>query len=72
MNCKTYQDLLSDFIDGSLAPEDHNSVAGHLSVCGDCADARNDLGAPILASPAVAAGRLYLRIADELVCIGSK
>jgi len=45
MNCKKYQDLLSDFIDGSLAPEDHNSVAGHLSVCGDCADARNDLGA---------------------------
>jgi Putative zinc-finger len=45
MNCKKYQDLLSDFIDGSLAPEDQQSVAGHLSVCGDCTDARNDLGA---------------------------
>jgi predicted anti-sigma-YlaC factor YlaD len=45
MNCRKYQDLLSDFIDGSLAPEDHESVAGHLSICGDCADARNDLGA---------------------------
>jgi outer membrane protein assembly factor BamB len=32
--------------------------------------ARNDLGAPILASPAVD-GRLYLRTADELVCIGA-
>jgi Putative zinc-finger len=45
MNCRKYQDLLSDFIDGSLAPEDHESVAGHLSICGDCAAARNDLGA---------------------------
>jgi outer membrane protein assembly factor BamB len=33
--------------------------------------ARNDLGAPILASPAVADGRLYLRTAEELVCIGT-
>lgn len=33
--------------------------------------ARNDLGSPILASPAVAGGRLLLRTQDELVCIGS-
>jgi outer membrane protein assembly factor BamB len=33
--------------------------------------ARNDLGAPLLASPAVAYGRIYLRSAEELVCIGS-
>jgi outer membrane protein assembly factor BamB len=33
--------------------------------------ARNDLGAPILASPAVADGRLYLRTAEELVCVGA-
>jgi len=45
MNCEKYQDLLSDFVDGSLAPEDHKSVAGHLSICDACADARNDLGA---------------------------
>jgi len=45
MNCEKYQDLLSDFIDGSLTPEDHNSVAGHLSICDACADAQNDLGA---------------------------
>jgi outer membrane protein assembly factor BamB len=31
--------------------------------------ARNDLGAPILASPAALGGRLYLRTAEELVCI---
>jgi outer membrane protein assembly factor BamB len=32
--------------------------------------ARNDLGAPILASPAAVDGRIYLRTAEELVCIG--
>jgi outer membrane protein assembly factor BamB len=32
---------------------------------------RNDLGAPILASPAVVDGRLYMRTAEELVCIGA-
>jgi hypothetical protein len=43
MNCEKYQDLLSDFVDGSLTPEDHNSVETHLSVCGVCAEARSDL-----------------------------
>src|SRR5258707_2073793 len=45
MNCEQYHDLLSDFIDGSLAPEDHNNVAAHLRLCGVCTEARNDLGA---------------------------
>ena len=45
MNCEKYQDLLSDFIDGSLAPEDHNRVETHLNVCVVCTEARNDLGA---------------------------
>jgi hypothetical protein len=45
MNCENYQNLLSDFIDGSLSPEDQNHVAGHLSVCGPCTDVRSDLGA---------------------------
>jgi hypothetical protein len=43
MNCENYQDLLSDFIDGSLAPDAHHSVEAHLSLCADCDDARNDL-----------------------------
>lgn len=47
MNCDKYQDLLSDFIDGSLAPEHHNSVATHLSACGVCTEARTDLGAVV-------------------------
>jgi hypothetical protein len=45
MNCEQYQDVLSDFIDGSLTPEDHNSVGAHLSICGECAEARNDVTA---------------------------
>jgi hypothetical protein len=47
MNCEQYHDLLSDFIDGSLAPEDHSSVTTHLSACGACTEARTDLGAVI-------------------------
>lgn len=34
--------------------------------------ARNDLGAPILASPAVVEGRIYLRTDSELVCVGER
>jgi hypothetical protein len=45
MNCEKYQELLSDFIDGSLAPEDHKRVEAHLSVCGVCAEAGSDLNA---------------------------
>src|SRR5258706_14576798 len=43
MNCEKYQDLLSDFIDGSLAPDAHLSVETHLDVCAVCAEARTDL-----------------------------
>lgn len=45
MNCEQYQDLISEFIDGSLRSEDHNGVAAHLGDCGICSEARNDLGA---------------------------
>lgn len=33
--------------------------------------AQNDLGSPILASPAALGNRLYVRTAEELVCIGA-
>jgi len=33
--------------------------------------ARNDLGSPILASPAVADGRIILRTENELICLGT-
>lgn len=43
MNCEQYQNLLSDFIDGSLTPSDREKIEVHLGVCGVCAEARNDL-----------------------------
>jgi hypothetical protein len=48
MNCEKYQDLLSDFIDGSLTPKDQDRVEAHLSVCGICAEARSDLDAIVV------------------------
>jgi anti-sigma factor RsiW len=43
MNCEQYQSLISDFIDGSLTPEDYQNVESHLGLCGVCADVRGDL-----------------------------
>lgn len=45
MNCEKYQDLLSDFIDGSLGSQDHNSIEIHLSACAACAEVRTELQA---------------------------
>ena len=45
MNCESYQNLLSDFIDGSLTPQDYEQVEQHLAACADCAEARADLSA---------------------------
>jgi len=45
MNCESYQNLLSDLIDGTLNPHDQNNVEAHLSTCADCAEARSDLRA---------------------------
>jgi len=48
MNCEKYQDLLSDFLDGLLTPEDRNRVDAHLRDCGVCAGARSDLDAIVV------------------------
>ena len=45
MNCESYQNLLSDLVDGSLNPHDKNQVETHLSTCTVCAEARADLNA---------------------------
>jgi anti-sigma factor RsiW len=45
MNCESYQNLLSDLIDGSLNTQDQDRLETHLSTCSDCAAARNDLSA---------------------------
>ena len=43
-----------------------------LELNADFADARNDLGAAIYASPAVAGSRLILRTETDLVCISQQ
>jgi anti-sigma factor RsiW len=43
MNCESYQDLLSELIDGSLSSQNRTSVETHLQACPACADARADL-----------------------------
>jgi hypothetical protein len=48
MNCENYQDLLSDFMSGSLTQEAHSKVEVHLSACDSCADVRSDLDAIVL------------------------
>jgi len=45
MNCESYQNLLSDFIDGSLTPRECNEIEAHLASCQDCDGARSDLAA---------------------------
>lgn len=43
MNCEKCQDLLHDFVDGSLSHEDQTKLNLHLEECLGCADVRNDL-----------------------------
>ena len=45
MNCEKYQNLLSEYIDGSLAGDACRRVEAHLGICADCAAAHNELGA---------------------------
>jgi len=43
MNCEKCQDLISDFLDGTLSHEDQTTLNTHLVECLECADVRNDL-----------------------------
>ncbi len=45
MNCEKCQDLIEDFIDGSLGHDDQAKLSLHLEECLGCADVRNDLQA---------------------------
>lgn len=73
-----YQERISDsfsaspIVAGNLLYFSSESGITYVVRAGDALEvvARNDLGAPILASPAVVDGRIYVRTQDELVCIG--
>lgn len=44
MNCEKCQELLSDFLEGSLTDQDRGALTVHLEKCLSCAGVRNDLG----------------------------
>lgn len=43
MNCEKCQDLISDFLDGSLSGEDKSTLNSHLEECLGCGGVRQDL-----------------------------
>ena len=43
MNCEKCQDLITDFVDGSLSRGDQATLNSHLEECFQCAEVRNDL-----------------------------
>ncbi|MFL6257103.1 MAG: zf-HC2 domain-containing protein [Pyrinomonadaceae bacterium] len=63
MNCEKCQELLSDFLDGTLGHSEHVAVGAHLAACVACAAAREDFHA-IIAAARDARGQLFFP-ADE-------
>ena len=43
MNCEKCQDLISDFLDGSISHQDKTKLSSHLDECLHCAEVRDDL-----------------------------
>jgi anti-sigma factor RsiW len=43
MNCEKCQDLISDFLDGSISQQDQTTLTSHLEDCLHCAQVRDDL-----------------------------
>jgi len=43
MNCEKCQDLISDFLDGSISQQDRSTLSAHLQECLHCAEVRDDL-----------------------------
>jgi hypothetical protein len=50
MNCEKCQELLSEFLDGTLGHREHASVSAHLAACPACDAAREDFHAIISAA----------------------
>lgn len=43
MNCDKCQDLISEFLDGSISHQDKTTLSSHLEECLHCAEVRDDL-----------------------------
>jgi anti-sigma factor RsiW len=63
MNCEKCQELLSDYLDGTLGYTEHAAVGAHIAGCGACAAAREDFHA-IIAVARESRGQLFAP-ADE-------
>src|SRR5947209_10577766 len=50
MNCENCQELLSEFLDGTLGHREHAAVSAHLAACPACALARQEFHAIISAA----------------------
>src|SRR5829696_2166288 len=78
MNCEKCQELLSEFLDGTLGHLEHAAVGAHLAACAACAAAREDFHA-IIAVAREARGQLFaptderalwLRVREEVEAEG--
>lgn len=58
MNCEKCQELLSEFLDGTLGHSEHAAVGAHIAACAMCDDAREDFHA-IIAVARDARGQLF-------------
>ena len=58
MNCEKCQELLSEYLDGTLGHTEHASVGTHIAGCAPCAAAREDFHA-IIAVAREARGQLF-------------
>ena len=58
MNCEKCQELLSDFLDGTLTHSEHAAVGAHVAACPPCAAAREDFHA-IIAVARESRGQLF-------------
>jgi len=59
MNCEKCQELLSEFLDGTLGHSEHAAVGAHLAACVACDAAREDFHA-IIAVARDARGQLFV------------
>jgi hypothetical protein len=63
MNCEKCQELLSEFLDGTLGHSEHAAVGAHLAACAACDAAREDFHA-LIAAARDARGQIFIP-ADE-------
>ena len=63
MNCESCQELLSEFLDGTLPSAEHAAVLAHLGDCFDCARAREEFQA--IVNTAHASGAYLYEPEDE-------